>query len=40
MKVEVLRKIGTTWVVVTYKNGQVVDWRPAPASIIVAAMKK
>ena len=26
---EVLKKVGSTWVVVTYKNGLVVDWRIA-----------
>ena len=40
MKVDVLRKVGTTWVVVTYKNGLVVDWKPAPASMVTAIMKK
>lgn len=27
MKIEVIRKLGTCWVSITYKNGQVVDWR-------------
>ena len=40
MKVDVLVKVGKTWVVVTYKNGLVVDWGPAPADMVVAAMQK
>ena len=40
MKVIVLRKIGHIWVAVVYKNGSVLDWRPATSSEILAAHVK
>ena len=33
MTVEVMKKVGRSWVVVVYKGGQVIDWRPAPSIV-------
>ena len=33
MTQEVLKKVGRNWVIVVYKNGKVVDWRPAPSIV-------
>ena len=38
MKVEVLRKLGHNWVVILYKNGNIIDWRPATAAEILATL--
>ena len=40
MKTIVLKKIGHSWVAVLYKDGSVVDWRPATANEILALLHK
>ena len=39
MMLTVIKKLGHSWVAVTYKDGLVIDWRPATSSEILAAHK-
>ena len=40
MTQQVLKKVGHSWVLVVFKDGSVVDWRPATASEILAMHNK
>ena len=40
MKTIILKKLGHSWVAVTYKNGQVQDWRLATTQEVLAATHK
>ena len=40
MKVIVVKKLNHSWVAVVYRDGEVVDWRPATSLEILAATHK